>query len=67
MKFSTGALVLDTAISTRARSFASPEYFVPHSLVVLLIWVYYSSQIVLMGAEFTRVYADRRRAPVAQG
>jgi membrane protein len=29
------------------------------SLVVLLIWVYYSSQIVLMGAEFTRVYAKR--------
>ena len=30
------------------------------SLVVLLIWVYYSSQLVLMGAEFTRVYAMRR-------
>jgi membrane protein len=29
------------------------------SLVVLLIWVYYSAQIVLMGAEFTRVYAER--------
>jgi len=29
------------------------------SLVVLLIWVYYSSQIVLMGAEFTRAYAKR--------
>jgi membrane protein len=30
------------------------------SLVVLLIWVYYSSQLVLMGAELTRVYARRR-------
>src|SRR6516162_4538709 len=30
------------------------------SLVVLLIWVYYSSQLVLMGAEFTRAYATRR-------
>jgi membrane protein len=29
------------------------------SLVILLIWVYYSSQIVLFGAEFTRVYANR--------
>ncbi len=29
------------------------------SLGVLLIWVYYSSQIVLMGAEFTRTYARR--------
>jgi membrane protein len=31
------------------------------SLVVVLIWVYYSSQIVLLGAEFTHVYACRRR------
>lgn len=29
------------------------------SIVVVLIWVYYSSQIVLMGAEFTNVYAHR--------
>ena len=29
------------------------------SLVVLLIWVYYSAQIFLLGAEFTRVYAYR--------
>ena len=27
------------------------------SLVVLLVWVYYSSQILLFGAEFTKVYA----------
>jgi len=32
------------------------------SLVVLLIWVYYSSQIVLLGAEFTRAYARRHAA-----
>jgi membrane protein len=30
------------------------------SLVVLLIWVYYSSQLVLMGAEFTHIHAKRR-------
>jgi membrane protein len=29
------------------------------SLVVLLIWVYYSAQIVFLGAEFTQVYARR--------
>ena len=29
------------------------------SVVVLLIWVYYSSQVVLLGAEFTRAYVDR--------
>jgi membrane protein len=31
------------------------------SLVVVLIWVYYSAQIVLMGAEFTRAHALKRR------
>ncbi len=30
------------------------------SLVVLLVWVYYSAQVFLLGAEFTRVYAYRR-------
>jgi membrane protein len=29
------------------------------SIVVLLIWVYYSAQIVLYAAEFTYVYATR--------
>jgi membrane protein len=28
-------------------------------LVVFLVWVYYSAQIVLLGAEFTHVYAKR--------
>ena len=29
------------------------------SLVILLVWVYYSAQILLFGAEFTQVYANR--------
>ncbi len=34
------------------------------SIVVFMVWVYYSSQILLFGAEFTQVYATRsgRRA-----
>jgi membrane protein len=28
-------------------------------LIVLLLWVYYSAQIFLLGAEFTKVYANR--------
>jgi membrane protein len=32
------------------------------SIVVVLIWVYYSAQIVLFGAEFTNVIAKRRAA-----
>ena len=37
------------------------------SLVILLIWVYYTSQIVLLGAEFTHCYARhyRRREPAS--
>jgi membrane protein len=36
------------------------------SLVVFLVWVYYSAQIFLLGAEFTHVFAESRgsRAPV---
>ena len=29
------------------------------SLIVLLLWVYYSVQIFLLGAEFTKVFANR--------
>jgi len=35
------------------------------SLVVVLIWVYYTAQIVLMGAEFTRAHALSTRQPAA--
>jgi membrane protein len=30
------------------------------SLIVLLLWVYYSAQIFLLGAEFTWAYAHSR-------
>jgi membrane protein len=29
------------------------------SLVLLLLWIYYSAQILLFGAEFTQVYANK--------
>lgn len=35
----------------------SSSYGAAGSLVVLLVWVYYSSQILFFGAEFTQVYA----------
>jgi membrane protein len=38
---------------------ASSAYGAASSLITLLLWVYYSSQIVLFGAEFTQVYAAR--------
>jgi membrane protein len=30
------------------------------ALIVLLLWVYYSAQIFLLGAEFTKIYANTR-------
>jgi membrane protein len=38
---------------------AAPAYGAASSLITLLLWVYYSSQILLFGAEFTQVYAAR--------
>jgi membrane protein len=34
------------------------------SLVVFLMWVYYSAQIFLLGAEFTQVEAEARGRPI---
>lgn len=39
----------------------SSVYGTAGSLVALLIWIYYSAQIVLFGAEFTQVYARKYR------
>ncbi len=42
-------------MGTAARaSFASSGYGAAGSLAVILVWVYYTSQIVLLGAELTR-------------
>jgi len=38
---------------------AGSVYGAASSLITLLLWVYYSSQILLFGAEFTQVYAAR--------
>jgi membrane protein len=42
--------------------YASPAsiYGVAGSLIVLLLWIYYTTQIFLMGAVFTRAWARRR-------
>jgi membrane protein len=59
--FEIGKLLIGIYIGKE--SFDS-TYGAAASLVVLLIWVYYSSQIVLLGAEFTHVYATRQRGAV---
>ena len=42
------------------RSSVASSYGAAGSVIVLLTWVYYSAQIVLLGAELTRVYAEYR-------
>jgi len=38
---------------------AASAYGAASSLITMLLWIYYSSQILLFGAEFTQVYASR--------
>ena len=40
-----------------ARSTTVSSYGAAASVMLLLLWVYYSSQILLFGAEFTRIYS----------
>ena len=54
--FGIGKWLLGLYLGTRLTGSA---YGPASSLITLLLWVYYSSQILLLGAEFTQVYADR--------
>ena len=42
------------------KSAVASAYGAAGSLVVIVVWVYYSSQILLFGAEFTKVWTKRR-------
>jgi membrane protein len=42
------------------KSAIASSYGAAGSLVVLVVWVYYSASILLFGAEFTQVYASNR-------
>jgi membrane protein len=50
-KLLTGAYLGNSSVGS--------AYGAAGSLVVLLIWIYYSAQLVLLGAEFTHVYSMR--------
>jgi membrane protein len=60
--FTIGKLVIGLYLGTT--SIAS-SYGAAGSVIVILVWVYYSAQVVLLGAEFTREYVERfgRRPP----
>jgi membrane protein len=40
-------------------SAVASAYGAAGALIIVLLWVYYSAQIFLLGAEFTRAYSDR--------
>jgi len=64
--FSIGKLLIGLYLG---KSSVASSYGAAGSLVILLLWVYYSAQIFLLGAEFTKAYADShgslRNAPAA--
>lgn len=45
-----------------ARSTVASPFGAAGTLVVVILWVYYSAQVFFLGAEFTRAYAVRRAA-----
>ena len=55
--FSIGKLLLALYLG---RESAASAYGAAGALILLLSWVYYSANILLLGAEFTQVYARRR-------
>jgi membrane protein len=43
---------------------AGSAYGAASSLITLLLWIFYSAQILLFGAEFTKIYADFYGSPL---
>jgi membrane protein len=58
MLFEIGKLLIGVYVGQTA---VASAFGAAGSIVVLLVWVYYSAQIFLLGAEFTWVYANDRK------
>lgn len=61
--FTLGKSIIGWYIGTSA---VASTYGAAGALIIVLLWIYYSAQIFLLGAEFTKVYANhhRREVPV---
>lgn len=59
--FTAGLFMLGRYLISVYMQFAAPAsaYGAAGSLIVLLLWVYYSAAILYFGAEFTKVYAEK--------
>ena len=56
--FSVGKFLIGLYLG---QSSVASSYGAAGSIVIVLVWVYYAAQVILLGAEFTRVFAERRR------
>jgi membrane protein len=61
--FAIGKLLIGAYLG---RSSFSSAYGAAGSLIVLLLWIYYSAQIFLLGAEFTCVFAYAHGSRISQ-
>jgi membrane protein len=59
--FSAGRIAIGIYLG---RSAIASAYGAAGTLIVLLLWLYYSAQVFLLGAEFTCVYAKHRARQV---
>src|SRR5215213_10144565 len=64
--FTAGKFVIGYYIG---KSGVASAYGAAASIITLLLWIYYSSLVLLFGAEFTKAYAENRgsRTEIAQG
>jgi membrane protein len=62
--FSAGKLAIGLYLG---RAGVGSAYGAAGSLVVFIIWVYYSAQIFFLGAVFTRIFAERRGSRAGRG
>lgn len=62
--FSLGKFLIGLYLGNSA---IASSYGAAGSLVVILVWIYYSAQILLFGAEFTRLYSAPSNAVATAG